>query len=85
MEEERENLINDNENQITEVNQLKNEISQLSSQDQLRMEESQEYNNKFNNLATAYRIKEKELGNEIYSLKKINQKLMNDNENLRTK
>ena len=85
MEEERENLINDNENQITEVNQLKNEISQLSSQDQLRMEESQEYNNKFNNLATAYQIKEKELGNEIYSLKKINQKLMNDNENLRTK
>ena len=85
LEEERENLINDNENQITEVNQLKNEISQFASQDQLRMEESQVYDNKFNNLATAFQIKEKEYGEEIYKLKSINQKLMNDNENMRAK
>ena len=85
LEEERENLINDNENQLTEVNQLKNEISQFASQDRLRLEESQEYDSKFNNLATAFQIKEKEFGDEIYKLKSMNQKLINENENMRAK
>jgi len=85
LEEERENLINDNENQITEVNQLKDEINQFASQDKLRYEENQEYDNKFNNLAQAFQIKEKEMGEEIFQLRKINQKLMNDNENMRAK
>ena len=85
LEEERENLITDNENQISEVNQLKDEINQFASQDKLRMEENQEYDNKYNNLITAFQIKEKEMGEEIYQLRKINQKLMNENENMGSK
>ena len=85
LEEERENLINDNENQITEVNQLKDELNQFASQDQLRMEENQQYDNRFNNLATAFQIKEKEFGEELYKMKNINQKLMKENENMKAK
>ena len=85
LEEEKENLITDNENQITEVNQLREELNQFASQDKLRFEESQEYDNKFSNLAQAFQIKENELGEEIFQLRKINQKLMNDNENMRAK
>ena len=85
LEEENYNLINDNQNQTNEVNQLKEEIDQFTSQDKLRFEENQEYDNKFNNLAQAFQIKEKEFSDEIFQLRKINQKLMSDNENMRVK
>ena len=85
LEEERENLINDNENQITEVNQLKGELNKYATQDKIRLEESKEVDNKFNNLAQAFQIKEKEYTEEINRLIKINQKLQNDNENLKAK
>ena len=85
LEEERENLINDNENQITEVNQLKDELTKFATQDQLRLEENKEADNKFNNLAQAFQIKEKEYAEEIMKLRAINQKLQNDNENLKAK
>ena len=85
MEEERENLMNDNENNINEVNQLKNEINQYVSQEKIRFEESKEADDKFSNLAKAFQIKEKEYSEEIIKLTKINQKLQNDNENLKAK
>ena len=85
LEEERENLMNDNENNINEVNQLKNEISQYISQEKIRFEESKEADDKFSNLAKAFQIKEKEYSEEIIKLTKINQKLQNDNENLKAK
>ena len=85
LEDENYNLINDNQNQTNEVNQLKEEIDQFASQDKIRFEESQEYDNKFNNLAQAFQIKEKEFNDEIFQMRKINQKLMNDNENMRAK
>ena len=85
LEEERENLINDNENQITEVNQLKDELTKFATQDKIRQEENKEADNKFNNLAQAFQIKEKEYGDEIIKLRTINQKLQNDNENLKAK
>jgi chromosome segregation ATPase len=85
LEEERENLMNDNENNINEVNQLKNEISQYISQEKIRFEESKEADDKFSNLAKAFQIKEKEYSDEIIKLTKINQKLQNDNENLKAK
>ena len=85
LEEENYNLINDNQNQTNEVNQLKEEIDQFANQDKIRFEESQEYDNKFNNLAQAFQIKEKEFNDEIFQMRKINQKLMNDNENMRAK
>ncbi len=85
LEEERENLINDNENQITEVNQLKDELTQYAAQDKIRFEETKEADDKFNNLAQAFQIKEKEYSDEIMKLSAINQKLMTDNENLKEK
>ena len=85
LEEERENLMNDNENNINEVNQLKNEINQYVSQEKIRFEESKEADDKFSNLAKAFQIKEKEYSEEIIKLTKINQKLQNDNENLKAK
>ena len=85
LEEERENLINDNENQVTEVNQLKDELTKYAAQDKLRFEETREADDKFNNLAQAFQIKEKEYADEIMKLSSINQKLMNDNENLKEK
>ena len=85
LENERENLINDNQNQITEVNQLKSEISQYAAQDKIRFEETKEVDNKFNNLAQAFQIKEKEYSEEILKLSKMNQKLQYENENLKAK
>ncbi len=85
LEEERENLMNDNENNINEMNQLKNEINQYVSQEKIRFEESKEADDKFSNLAKAFQIKEKEYSEEIIKLTKINQKLQNDNENLKAK
>ena len=85
LENERQNLINDNQNQITEVNQLKDEISQYVAQDKIRFEETKEVDNKFNNLAQAFQIKEKEYSEEILKLSKINQKLQYENENLKAK
>ena len=82
IEEERENLINDNENNITEVNQLKNELNQITFREKIRFEETKETDNKFNNLAQAFQMKEKEYTDEIIRLTKINQKLQNENENL---
>ena len=77
--------MNDNENNINEVNQLKNEISQYISQEKIRFEESKEADDKFSNLAKAFQIKEKEYSDEIKKLTKINKKLQNDNENLKAK
>ena len=85
LEEERENLINDNQNNINAVNQLKNEINQIVSQEKIRFVENKESDDKFNNLAKAFQIKEKEYSDEIIKLTKINQKLENDNENLKAK
>ena len=85
MEEERENLMNDNENNINEVNELKSQINQYVSQEKIRFEESKEADDKFSNLAKAFQIKEKEYSEEIIKLTKINQKLQNDNENLKAK
>ncbi len=85
LENERENLINDHKNQITEVNQLKDEISQYAAQDKIRFEETKQVDNKFNNLAQAFQIKEKEYSEQIIQLTKLNQKLQYDNENLKAK
>ena len=85
MDEERKNLINDNENQINEVNQLKDEITQYAEQEKIKNEDIQEADNKFNNLAKAFQIKEKEYSEQIINLNNINQGLINDNENLKAK
>ncbi len=85
LDEERKNLINDNENQINEVNQLKDELTQYAHQDKIKNEDIHEAGNKFNNLAQAFQIKEKEYSEQIIKLTNINQTLINDNENLKAK
>ena len=85
LDEERKNLINDNENQINEVNQLKDELTQYAEQEKIKNEDIQEADNKFNNLAKAFQIKEKEYSEQIIKLNNINQGLINDNENLKAK
>ena len=82
VDEERKNLINDNQNQITEVNQLKNELTQYANQDKIHFEGIKEADTKFNNLAQAFQIKEKEYSEQIIKLTKLCQKFQNDNENL---
>ena len=85
VEEERENLINENEMQNKEINQLKEDLYQYETNGNFYLEEKRENDSKFNNLAQAFQIKEQEYGEEIEKLKKINQKLLNENEFLKNK
>ena len=85
VEEERENLINENEMQSKEINQLKEDLYQYETNGNFYLEEKRENDSKFNNLAQAFQIKEQEYAEEIEKLKKINQKLLNENEILRNK
>ena len=84
-EDERENLINDNDMLNKEISQLKDELYQYEANGNIYLEEKRETDNKFNNLAQAFQMKEQEYSEEIENLKKINQKLLIDNENLKNK
>ena len=85
VEEERENLINENEKQNKEISQLKEELYQYETNGNTYLEEKRENENKFNNLAQAFQIKEQELTVEIEKLKKIKKKMLKENEILRDK
>jgi len=85
IEDERENLINENNSQNEEINQLKEELFQYEANGNIFLEERKENDNKFNNLAQAFQIKEEELNDEIQRLKKINLKLQKENESLKGK
>ena len=85
IEEERENLINENNKQNDDINQLKEELIQYEANGNIYLEERKENDNKFNNLAQAFQIKEEEYSDEIEKLKKINIKLQKELENLKGK
>ena len=85
VENERENLINENDNQNREISQLKEDLFQYEANGNYILEERNENANKFNNLAQAFHIKKEEYLEEIDKLKKINQKLLNENETLKNK
>ena len=85
VEEERDNMVKENEEQNNVINQLKEELYQYEANGNIYLEEKKESENKFNNLAKAFQIKEKEFSDEIEKLKKINQKIIIENENLKSK
>ena len=85
LEEERDNMVKENEEQNNVINQLKEELYQYEANGNIYLEEKKESDNKFNNLAKAFQIKEKEFSDEIEKLKKIDQKLKIENENLKSK
>ena len=84
-EDERINLINENDNQNQEINDLRDELGKYRANDNLFFEEQKQNENKFNNLAQAFHIKEREFSDDIEKLRKINQKLQIENENLKNK
>ena len=63
---------------------MKEEINQYETNNNIYLEEKKE-NDKFNNLAQAFQIKEAESSEVINKLKKMNQKLIHENENLKSK
>ena len=54
------------------ISQLKEELYQYEVKGNIYLEEKKENDNKLNNLAKAFQIKEKEFSDEIEKLKKIN-------------
>ena len=85
IEEERENLINSVDILNQEINQLKGELYQYESNGNIYLEEKNESENKINNLAHSFQIKEEEYLMEIEKLDKINQKLKKEIDNLNAK
>ena len=83
--EEKDNLLKDNEEHINMIKQLKEELNQYETNNNIYLEEKKENDDKFNNLAQAFQIKEAESSEEIDKLKKMNQKLIHENENLKSK
>ena len=83
--EEKDNLIKDNEQQINIIKQLKEDINHYETNNNIYLEEKKENDDKFNNLAQAFQIKEAEFSEEIDKLKKLNQKLLSENQNLKSK
>ena len=83
--EEKDNLIKDNEQQINIIKQLKEDINHYETNNNIYLEEKKENDDKFNNLAQAFQTKEAEFSEEIDKLKKLNQKLLSENENLKSK
>ena len=85
LEDERENLINELDTKNKEIVQLQDVLDQYEANGNYYLEEKKEKDYKFNNLAQAFQIKEQEYSDQIAKLKKINQKLQADNENLKIK
>ena len=85
LEDERENLINELDTKNKEIVQLQDVLDQYEANGNYYLEEKKEKDYKFNNLAQAFQIKEQEYSDQSAKLKKINQKLQADNENLKIK
>ena len=85
LEDDRENLINELDTKNKEIVQLQDVLDQYEANGNYYLEEKKEKDYKFNNLAQAFQIKEQEYSDQIAKLKKINQKLQADNENLKIK
>jgi chromosome segregation ATPase len=85
LEKERENLIFENEQQNNEINQLKEDLYQFEANGNIIFEEKKYNDNKINNMAQAFQIKEGELSEENEKLYKIIKKLEKENQNLQAK
>lgn len=75
LENEKNMLISDNENHKDEINQLQDDINQYLSDDQLHFEECKEADKKYNDLANAYKIKERDYSAAMAQLNVLNNNL----------
>ena len=75
LENEKNMLISDNENHRDEINQLQDDINQYLSDDQLHFEECKEADKKYNDLANAYKIKERDYSAAMAQLNVLNNNL----------
>ena len=75
LEKERSMLISDNENHKDEINQLHDDINQYLSDDQIHFEECKEADKKYNDLANAYKIKERDYSAAMAQLNVLNNNL----------
>ena len=75
LEKEKNMLISDNENHKDEINQLHNDINQYLSDDQIHFEECKEADKKYNDLANAYKMKERDYSAAMAQLNVLNNNL----------
>ena len=75
LEKEKNMLISDNENHKVEINQLHDDINQYLSDDQIHFEECKEADKKYNDLAKAYKIKERDYSAAMAQLNVLNNNL----------
>ena len=85
LEEERGNLLFENEQLNNDINQLKEDLYQYEANGNMILEEKKQNDNKINNLAQAFQIKEGELSEKNEKLYKIIKKLEKENLNLQAK
>ena len=85
LEKEKNFLINDNQLNRNEINQLHDDINQYLNDDKLHFEECKQADKKYNDLAEAYKIKEKEYSEALAQLNIINNKLKVELELIKSK
>jgi chromosome segregation ATPase len=85
LEKEKNFLINDNQLNRNEINQLQDDINQYLNDDKLHFEECKQADKKYNDLAEAYKIKEKEYSEALAQLNIINNKLKVELELIKSK
>jgi hypothetical protein len=85
LEKEKNMLISDNENHQDEINQLHEDLNQYLCDDEIHFEECKEADKKYNELAEAYKMKEKDCNSAIAQLNIMNNNLRTELELLKSK
>ena len=85
LEKEKNMLISDNENHQDEINQLHDDLNQYLCDDEIHFEECKEADKKYNELAEAYKMKEKDCNSAIAQLNVMNNNLRTELELLKSK
>jgi len=85
LEKEKNMLISDNENQQDEINKLHDDLNQYLCDDEIHFEECKEADKKYNELAEAYKMKEKDCNSAIAQLNIMNNNLRTELELLKSK
>ena len=85
LEKEKNMLISDNENHKDEINQLHDDINQYLSDDKIHFEECKEADRKYNELANAYKNKERDYSAAMAQLNVVNNNLKVELELIKSK
>ena len=75
LEKEKDLLLSDNENHKVEINQLQDDLNQYLCDDQIHFEDCKEADKKYNELAEAYKNKEKDCNEALAQLNVLNNNL----------